>query len=202
MAENTYPTPTAEPTPIPISPRLRNALVLAALVLLVLLLRAAPSVVTILVGGATLALVLSFPVRLLARVLPRSLAILLVLLGLLWAVAVALVALIPLVIDQLNALIVAAPDLAAQAERAVRDLLRPLREGGYLGADPDQVIDNLEHGMLARARELAQVVLTWIVRSLSGALGTVLQLFGILVVAIYRLADIRRFKAAYPRLAL
>ncbi len=127
-------------TPIPISPRVRTILLLAACAALVLLFWWSPTLLPLLLSGATLALVLSFPVRLLARALPRGLAIALVLLGLLWAVAVALVALIPLVIDQLNALIVAAPDLAAQTERAVRDLLRPLREGGYLGADPDQVI--------------------------------------------------------------
>jgi predicted PurR-regulated permease PerM len=201
MAETSYTAPADGPTPIPISPRLRNILVLAGLALLVLLLWAAPGVVTVLLGGATLALVLSFPVRLLAHALPRGLAILLVLLGLLLAIAIALVALIPLVMDQLNALIVAAPDLAAQAERAVRDLLRPLREGGYLGADPDQVIDNIEQGLIGRAQALAQVLLTWIVGTLSGALGTVLQLFGILFVAIYLLADIRRFKAAYLRVA-
>ncbi|CAA9587999.1 MAG: hypothetical protein AVDCRST_MAG88-4307, partial [uncultured Thermomicrobiales bacterium] len=60
-------------TRIPISPRLRTILVLAALALLVLLLRATPGVLTVLLGGATLALVLSFPVRLLARLLPRGL---------------------------------------------------------------------------------------------------------------------------------
>ena len=58
MVEPPNPAVTA-PTPIPISPRLRNILVLAALALLVLLLWAAPGVLTVLLGGATLALGLS-----------------------------------------------------------------------------------------------------------------------------------------------
>ena len=50
MAETSHTAPAAGPTPIPISPRLRNVLALAALALLVLLLRAAPGVVTVLLG--------------------------------------------------------------------------------------------------------------------------------------------------------
>lgn len=190
----------AMPTPIPISPRLRNVLTLAALVALALLLRAAPDVLTILLGGATLALVLSFPVRLLARALPRGLAILLVLLGLLLAVVVALVVLIPVVIEQLTALIAAAPGLAAEAERQLRALLGPLRERGYLRTSPDEVIDNLEQGLIARAQALGQLLLAGILGTLTGALGAILRGFGMLVVAIYLLADIRRFKAVYLRL--
>ena len=65
-----------KPTPIPSRPA-RTIALLGAVVALVLSLRAVPNVLTILLGGMTLALVLSFPVRLLARALPRGLAILL-----------------------------------------------------------------------------------------------------------------------------
>lgn len=183
------------------SRRARTIALLGTVVALILLLRAVPTVLTMLLGRATLALVLSFPVRLLARVLPRSLAILLVLLGLLLAVVIALAVLIPVVIDQLNALIVAAPDLAARGEQALRDLLRPLREAGYLRADPEQVIDDLEGGLLGHAQGLAQSMLTGIVGTLSGTIGIFIQGFGILFVAVYLLADIRRFKALYLHLA-
>ena len=201
MAEPPHPAPAAAPTPIPISSPPRTLALLGAVVALVLLLRAAPDVLTILLGGATLALVLSFPVRLLARVLPRGLAILLVLLALLLALALALVALVPVAIDQLTALVAAAPDLVAEAERQLRALLQPLRERGYLRASPDQVIDNLEQGLRDRAQALGQRALAGIVAALTGAVGTLIQGFGILFVAIYLLADIRRFKAAYLRLA-
>ncbi len=55
---------------------MRWALVLLGLVALVLLVRAAPGILWIGLGGVTLALILSFPVRGLARFMPRALAIL------------------------------------------------------------------------------------------------------------------------------
>lgn len=85
----------AGPTPILISPRLRAALVLAALVALYLLLRAAPGVLIVTLGGATLALLLSFPVRALSGVMPRGLAILVTFLALLGLLGLTLFALIP-----------------------------------------------------------------------------------------------------------
>ncbi len=50
-----------ELTRIPASPRLLGGLIVLALVLLVLLLRAAPGVATIAVGGTAVALILSLP---------------------------------------------------------------------------------------------------------------------------------------------
>ena len=64
------------PTPLLISPRTRWVLVGAGIVALFLLLRAAPEVLAVALGGFTLALVLSFPVRFLAHFMPRGLAIL------------------------------------------------------------------------------------------------------------------------------
>src|SRR5690554_2008183 len=67
------------PTPIYISPRTRNILIFAVVVALVLFIREASSVLTIGLGGALLALILSFPVRLLSMIMPRSIAILITL---------------------------------------------------------------------------------------------------------------------------
>src|SRR5262249_872340 len=53
------------PTPIPISPRTRTIISLALVVVALLLLRAMPSVVGIFLGGTIVALLFSFPVRLL-----------------------------------------------------------------------------------------------------------------------------------------
>ena len=74
------------PTPIMVSPRMRWVLVLAGVIALIFLVRAAPSILSIVLGGFALALVLSFPVRALSHFLPRGFAILitfLVLFGLL-----------------------------------------------------------------------------------------------------------------------
>src|SRR6476620_5620537 len=56
-------------TPIPISPRLRTALVLGAIGVPTLVLLTVPAVLHLLLGGAALALILALPVRLLARIM-------------------------------------------------------------------------------------------------------------------------------------
>src|SRR5690349_9883217 len=90
------------PTPIVISPRARWVLVGAAILALVVLLRAAPDILGVALGGFTLALVLSFPVRLLSYFMPRGLAILTTFFFLIGAITLALLILVPLLIDQLT----------------------------------------------------------------------------------------------------
>ncbi len=184
-------------TPIPISPRARTILALVALVALVLLLRAAPSVLTIVLGGAALALLLSFPVRLLSHLMPRGFAILLSFLALLGLVIFALGTLVPLLVDQLTALILATPQIAQRTNDILLDLLRPMQERGWLSERPEDLIADLQAELFSRAQALAQQLLTSLVVYLSGAFNGLLQLFGIIFVAIYLLVDIRRFKAVY-----
>jgi len=83
------------PTPIMISPRMRWLLILTGVIALIFLVRAAPSILSIVLGGFALALVLSFPVRTLSRFLPRGFAILITFLALFGLPALALFALIP-----------------------------------------------------------------------------------------------------------
>ncbi len=124
----------AVPTPILISRRTRTVLLLAAFAVLVLLFWWSPSLLPLLLAGATLALILSFPVRLLARILRRGWAIAVVILALLLLVALALVTLVPLLIRQLAELIVAAPQLAADAEAGVQVAIHSdtLNEAGFV----------------------------------------------------------------------
>ncbi len=81
------------PAQIRISKRIRSLLIGVGIVLVAIVLRAAPSIPVILLGGATLALILSFPVRLLSRILPRKVAILLTLLVLVGVLTVGLLVL-------------------------------------------------------------------------------------------------------------
>ena len=117
-----------EVTPIPLSPR--AAVVLAVLVLaaLVVVLWAAPSALYIALGGGTLALILSFPVRLLSRVTRRGLAVLLTVLVLLGLIALALGLLVPLLVDQLGALIFALPGIATSTVDLLEGALEALEE--------------------------------------------------------------------------
>jgi predicted PurR-regulated permease PerM len=201
MRNDSYPDLATDVTPIPISPRVRTVLLLVALAALVLLFQWSPSLLPLLLGGATLALILSFPVRLLARALPRGVAIALVVAALLLLLALALVTLVPLLIRQLTELIVATPGYATDAEGWLRRALQPLAERGLLPAEPGEVIDNIRRGLLDRAQTLAQRLLGSVFGVLTGTVGTLLQLVGVLFIAIYLLADIRRFEAAYLRAA-
>lgn len=185
------------PTPILISQRARNLLVAGGLLALLVLLRLAPSVPTIAVGGAILALLLSFPVRLLSHVMPRGLALLVVCLALLGALALAIFFLLPILIEQLTTLIAAIPGLAQHSSRALRERLEPLRERELLPGDPEELAAGLEQDLFNRAQALARNLLARLLDLLQDLFGFVIRLFGIIFIAIYLLLDIRRIKAAY-----
>src|SRR3712207_959866 len=103
------------PTPILVSPRAAVVLAVLGLAALAYALYAAPSILVVALGGTALAVVLSFPVRALSRVMPRGPAILLTFLGLLGIVALALGYLVPLLVQQLSRLILRTPDIANSA---------------------------------------------------------------------------------------
>jgi predicted PurR-regulated permease PerM len=193
--------PLHEPTPIFISPRTRNILIAALVIGLIFLVRAAPTILTISLGGVFLALILSFPVRLLSRIMPRAIAILLTLLGLLGSIALAVFIFVPILISQLTSLIDSIPDLVAEGERVLRDLLRPLQEQGMVDEDTDAVLDDIQEGVIDRASVIAERLLDDILGAVTQIFDLGIKAFGIMFVAIYLLIDIRRIKATYVRLA-
>ncbi|CAA9556041.1 MAG: hypothetical protein AVDCRST_MAG18-681 [uncultured Thermomicrobiales bacterium] len=189
--------PRRPPTLIAVAPRVRWALVLLGLVALVLLIRAAPGIFTITIGGFALALILSFPVRALSRLMPRGIAILVTFLTLIGFLALVIVTLIPVLIDQLTALIAATPTLAAQADRLLRDILTPLQERGWLTGTPDDLISQAQQELIDRTQMFAQRFLSLLLSWVTGAINVLLNTFGIIFVASYLLADARKLKAAY-----
>ena len=195
----TEPDVTASPTPIRISKRLRTVLILAALVLVGLVVWYVPGVVTTLVGGFALALVLSFPVRWLSRIMPRGLAILGSFLLLLGLFALALLILVPLVTDQLEALADALPSIAGAAEQQLRDALNFFQQRGFLPSDSDEVASRIREDLTNAAQSLAGNVLGGALGLVTGTFSFALTLFGVLFVGAYLLVDVRRFKAAYLR---
>src|SRR5262245_36573174 len=102
----------SRPTPIVIAPWGRAALLVGIVLGLGLFFYAAPSTIVILIGGFFVALVLSFPVDALARLMPRSAAILATVLLLLLIIALALLIAVPLLIAQLTELVRAIPGFA------------------------------------------------------------------------------------------
>ena len=188
------------PTRIPISGLTGKLLALAGIAALVLIAWFVPSALYIAVGGFALALILSFPVQGLSHFMPRGLAILLTYLILTGLAILAFLFLVPLLVDQLGALIAAAPEIARSADRLTQNLLQPLADRNLLqGASPEQVTSDLLARLSERAQGLAQNLLSGLVDFLSGAVSFGINLIGAIFVSIYLLLDVRRIKAAYLR---
>jgi predicted PurR-regulated permease PerM len=185
------------PTPIRISKRTRTVLVVLGGILLALLMWFAPTVPVVLLGGFALAMALSFPVRWLSHLMPRGLAILATFLILIGAGALAFLFVVPILIAQLASLVKAAPDIAREATTTARSLLEPLSQRGLLPGTPDQFMSKLGQDVVNLAQELARQTLGGLVRFVSGAIGVALSLFGVLFVAVYLLANVRRLKATF-----
>src|ERR671917_1817563 len=108
---------TAHPTPILISRRTRTALILATIATLAYVVYRVPDVLAMTVGGIALALILSFPVGFLSRFMPRWLAILLSFLLVVGLIVLAVLYLVPLVVEQFVALIGAVPGVVSNLEQ-------------------------------------------------------------------------------------
>jgi predicted PurR-regulated permease PerM len=185
------------PTPIRISKRTRAVLLVLAGVALILLMWFAPTVPVVLLGGFAVAMALSFPVRWLSYLMPRGLAILVTFLVLTGLGALALLFLVPILISQLASLVKVAPDLAREANATVRALLEPLSQMGLLPGTPDQFMSTLGRDLVSLAQDLARQTLGGLVRVVSGAIGVALSLFGVVFVAVYLLANVRKLKATF-----
>lgn len=197
----TEPDVTAHPTPIRISKRFRTVLILTVLILAGLLIWYVPSVLTTLVGGFALALVLSFPVRWLSRLMPRGLAILGSFLLLLGLVVLALLILLPLVGEQLAAFADAVPGIASTAEQTLQDTLSFFQQRGLLPSDSDEVASRVREDLTNAVQSVGGNVLGGALGVVTGTFSFALTLFGVLFVGAYLLVDVRRFKAAYLRAA-
>lgn len=190
---------TVHPTPIRISKRTRTALILAALAVLGYVAYLVPSVLTTAVGGIALALVLSFPVGLLSRFLPRGLAILLSFLLVVGILALAALYLLPFAAEQIVALFGAVPGIADTAESYLGDALEFLRNRGLLPSDPEQVARRVRDALTNVARTIAQYAFGGTLSVVATTLNFAVTLLGVVFIGAYLLIDVRRIEAAWLR---
>src|SRR5919112_5836138 len=134
---------TAHPTPIWISRRTRTVLILAVIAALAYVVYRVPDMLAMTVGGIALALILSFPVGFLSRFMPRGVAILLSFLLVVGLVVLAVLVLVPLVVEQFVALISAVPGIASTVEQYLHDALNILQNRSLLPTNPDQLISRI-----------------------------------------------------------
>ena len=187
----------SQPTPIRISRRTRTALLVLGLIALALLMWAAPTVPVVLLGGFALALVLSFPVRWLSHLMPRWLAMLITFLVLAGIITLAFLILVPILIVQLVSFVKAVPQIATEARGTMRSLLQPQLVG--LGDSGKRLVHELSGGrdLLDLAQSVGRQVLGKLVGFVSGTISAALALFGVLFVAVYLLANVRKIKATF-----
>jgi predicted PurR-regulated permease PerM len=190
-------TPARTPTPIFVPPRVMAILIVLGIAALAYVLYAAPSILVIALGGTVLAILLSFPVRALSRMMPRGMAILITFVALLGLVVLALVYLVPLLVRQLNNFILIVPAIASNANQFLLGLFEPLAESELLPIPAEDVMAGLVQDLFSRAREIIEGMLGGLVGFISGAVNFGIVIFGILFVAAYLLADVRKVKAAY-----
>src|SRR5919202_602275 len=185
------------PTPIFVSPRVMAFFVVLGAAALAYVLYAAPSILVIALGGTALAILLSYPVRALSRAMPRGMAILVTFVALIGLVILALVFLIPLLVRQLSNFITIVPAIANDANKFLLGLVQPLAESEFLPIPAEDVMAGLVQDLFARAREIIEGMLGGLVGFISGAVNFGIAIFGMLFVAAYLLADVRKVKAAY-----
>jgi predicted PurR-regulated permease PerM len=186
-----------QPTPIRISRRTRTVLLILALLVFALIMWFSPSVPIILLGGFAVALVLSFPVRWLSHIMPRWLAMVVTFLVLSGAVLIAFLILIPVLAVQLVSFVQSLPDIVTSARQTLRSVLQPLSDYGLLKGTPDEFMGRLGHDLLDLAKSFGRNILGGLLNFVSGTVSLVLSLFGVLFVAVYLLANVRKVKATY-----
>jgi predicted PurR-regulated permease PerM len=189
------------PTPIWISHRLQVALIVAAVVLLGLAVWRVPQIVTVIVAAGALALLLSFPVRWLSRMLPRGLAVLLTLVLVLIGFVLTLIYLVPLLIGQLSQLLGAWPGVEASLRHLVDDASQALRMRGLSPAEEANPSMRLQQELSDRGQEIAGNALTGLVGMVSGTLGAVVVFVAVLTIAIYLVLDVDKLRTAFISVA-
>ena len=189
-----------ELTKIPISPRTRNFLLAIVVGLILLIFWKAPTLPKLLLTGMAVAIVLSFPVKYLSKVIPRGIAIAIVVLALLALLVLGAIVLVPLAVDQLASLAQQAPQLLQEAYGWARRVVENLAARGLLDTTPDKAMADLQQTGAERVNGLLGDIVARAFDTLSGTVGGVFTTLSVILIAAYLLVDGERFKLGTIRL--
>jgi len=185
------------PTPIYISQRMRLILLAAMVVIVVWLFKEAPSVPRLLLIGSTVALILSFPVRLLQHWMPRGLAILIVMGSTVGMAIIGLILIIPFAVREITDFVEQLPDIADTLEDSLREVLWDFRVRGWIEQNPDELIEDAQGNLLDRGQMLTETLLNNALETLTRSFSIAITSFGVIFIATYLLIDIPRFKQKF-----
>ena len=186
-----------EPTPIYISQRMRLVIIAAAVLAVIWLFSLAPSVLRLLLIGSTVALVLSFPVRLLERWVPRNVAILTVVGSTVTFAVIGLSLLIPYGISEISHFVQQLPAISDTVETELRNTLMAMYRRGWIDRHPDIVIEDAQGTLLNRGEVIIEQLLNNAVAALTRSFSIAITTFGVIFVATYLLIDIPKFKTKF-----
>jgi predicted PurR-regulated permease PerM len=190
----------AELTQIPITPRTRNILFAVVMGMFLLLFWMAPTLPKLLLTGMAVALILSFPVKYLSRIIPRGIAIAVVILTLLALLVLAAVILVPLAVSQLVSLAEQTPALIEEGYGYSREVVENLAERGLLDTTPDEAMVQLQRTGAERVEGLLQGVVSRAFDTLSGTVAGVFTTLSTILIAAYLLVDGERFRGGLIRM--
>jgi predicted PurR-regulated permease PerM len=192
------------PTPIWVPKFVRNVLIVvtvpAVLAALVFVAWWVPSALFIVAGGFALATLLSTPVRTLSRIMPRrsrGLAVVVTFLVIVGLMVVGALFVVPRLMAQFATIADSLPALAESGRRYLLVALEQLDEWGLLAGTPEQTAPKIESDISESIGRLGGGLLGDPAALVSGAFGLAVDLFGIIFVAAYLLADSRRIKVTY-----
>ncbi|HLU34977.1 MAG TPA: AI-2E family transporter [Thermomicrobiales bacterium] len=194
------PAPMDVPTPIIVSHRMRSIILIVAFLGLVWLAAQVPSILQLLFIGATVSLILSFPVGFMQRFMPRGLAVTIVTVSLLVFVLVLLALLIPFLINEITQFAESLPSTVDSLQTLLNNALDSMYERGWLDQHPETVMDDIEEGLFDAGQEIATTVIGNVLATLTASVNVLITAFGVTFIAIYLLVDIPRFKNSYLRL--
>ena len=194
------PLPLESPTPIVISHRIRTIILLVAAGLLLWLASRTPTIIQLLFMGATLSLVLSFPVRALQRVMARSLAILIVTVSMLLLAVLVLALLIPFLLNEITRFAESLPETLEYLQELVNDALTAMHSRGWIDQNPENVLADIQQGIFDAIQSLSTDIIGNVVSTLSASVNILITTFGVIFIAVYLLIDIPRFKDTYLRM--
>jgi predicted PurR-regulated permease PerM len=194
------PIPMEAPTPIFVSHRLRSIILIGFALALLWLALQTPSILQLLFMGATVSLILSFPVSFLQRFMPRTIAIATVTISILLFALVLLALLIPFLINEITRFAESLPATLDTLQTLLNDALDSMYRRGWLDQDPENVLNDIEAGLFDTAQTVATDVIGNVLTTLTASVNILITTFGVIFIAIYLLVDIPQFKDSYLRM--
>lgn len=181
-------------TPIYVTARTRNLILLGCLIGVIVAFALSPLARTAVLGGVTIALLLLVPVGFAAKWMPRALAVTIVTLGALGLGALLILVLIPIVAAQLYEVVQEAPQFEASIEQWASGVAAQLQAAGWIETDPSQAVSKLRSGVASGIAQITQAILDGLVWAVENVVLLLFQLFAIMFVATYLLADFARWR--------